>query len=217
MTAPRLDLRRSPTRPVGNLFRVTAAVSFLSIPLLWVAYLVVPPEHVACQDHACPPSADVVRGTAEPLDAVLAAAVAELVLIACYLAIAAARRSLDLRTGLRWSPAAVAVVALAVGSFGWLLDNGAGRSFDTAEVTFLLVLVAWLFTPLILYVVHRADRQAAVPVVIGLAPTAVGNALLINNDPLVPLMALPATMLAISVLALVAVRRRERVRWTPGS
>ncbi|TCC33620.1 hypothetical protein [Kribbella sindirgiensis] len=217
MTAPRLDLRRSPTRPAGSLFRVTAAVSFLSIPLLLVAYLVVPPDHIPCQDHACPPSTDVVRRTAEPLDLVLAAALAELVVIACYLAIAAARRSLDLRTALRWSPAAVAIVTLAVGSFGWLLDNGAGLSFDAAEVAFLLLLVAWLFTPLILYVVHRGDRQAAVPVVIGLAPTAVGNALLINNDPLIPLMALPATMLTIGVLTLVAVRRRERVRWTPGS
>lgn len=212
MTSPHPDLRLRPTRPAGNLFRVTAAASFLSVPLLWVAYLVVPPDHVPCQDHACPPSADVVGRTTDPLDAVLAAAVAELVVIACYLAAAAIRRTLDLRTGLRWAPAAVAIVALAVGSFGWLLDNGAGLSFDAAEVAFLLVLVAWLFTPLILYVAHRGDRQAVVPVVIGLAPTAVGNAVLINNDPLVPLMALPTAMLAIGVITTVAVRRRERMR-----
>ena len=209
VTAERLDLRRSPTRGAGNLFRVTAVVSFLSIPLLWVAYLVVPSEHLPCQDHACPPSSDVVRRSAEPSDLVLAAAGAELVVIACYLALAALRRRLDLRTGLRWSPAAVAIVALAVGSFGWLLDNGAGLSFDPAEVVFLLLLASWLLMPLVLYVVHRGDRRAVIPVVVGLAPTAVGNALLIANDPLVVPMALPAIMLTVGVITVLVVRRRR--------
>ncbi|HEY3559518.1 MAG TPA: hypothetical protein VGL05_18735 [Kribbella sp.] len=211
MTAERLDLRRSPTKGAGNLFRVTAVVSLLSIPLLWVAYLVVPSEHLPCQDHACPPSPDVVRRSAEPSDIVLAAAGAELVVIACYLALAAVRRTLDLRTGLRWSPAAVAIVALSVGSFGWLLDNGAGLSFDAAELVFLLLLVSWVFTPPILYVVHRGDPRAVIPVVIGLAPTAVGNALLIANDPLVVPMALPAIMLTVGVITVLAVRRRQHI------
>ncbi|NIK60721.1 hypothetical protein [Kribbella shirazensis] len=210
MTAQPLDLHRPPTRPAaGNLFRVTAAVSFLSIPLLYVAYLVVPPDEIPCQDHACPPSADVVGRAPEPSDVVLAAAGAELLVIACYLVLAAARRTLDLRTGLRWSPAAVAIVALAVGSFGWLMDNGAGLSFDAAEVAFLLLLGSWLLTPLVLYAVHRGDRRAVVPVVIGLAPTALGNAFLIANDPLVVPMALPALMLVAGVITVLAVRRRR--------
>jgi hypothetical protein len=211
VSAQQLDLRRPPTRRPGNLFHVTAAVSFLSIPLLYVAYLVVPPERIPCQDHACPPSADEVGvGRApEPWEVVLAAASAELVVIACYLALAVARGTLDLRTGLRWSPAAVAVVALAVGSFGWLMDNGAGLSFDSAELTFLLLLGSWLLTPLVLHVVHRGDRRAVIPVVIGLAPTALGNALLINNDPLVVPMALPATMLVVGVITVLVVRRRR--------
>lgn len=209
VTAP-LNLRRSPTKPAaGNLFRVTAVVSFVSIPLLWLAYLVVPPERIPCQDHPCPPSIDVVRRSAEPLDIVLAAAGAELAVIACYLVLAAARRTLDLRAGLRWSPAAVAVVALAVGSFGWLMDNGAGLSFNAAELIFLILLGAWLLTPLILHVVHRGDRRAVVPVVIGLAPTALCNALLINNDPLVVPMALPATMLVVGVITVRVLRRRH--------
>lgn len=210
MTAPRPDLRRPPTTPAaGGLFRVTAAVSFLSIPLLYVAHLVVPPERTPCQDHACPPSADVVGRAPEPSDVVLAAAGAELVVIACYLVLAAARGTLDLRTGLRWSPAAVAIVALAVGSFGWLMDNGAGLSFDAAEVAFLVLLGAWLLTPLILYAVHRADPRAVIPVVVGLAPTALGNALLINNDPLVVPMALPVVMLTAGVITVLVVRRRS--------
>ncbi|RZT26946.1 hypothetical protein EV649_0694 [Kribbella sp. VKM Ac-2569] len=210
MTAQRLDLRRPPTRPAaGNLFRVTAAVSFLSIPLLWVAYLVVPPEEIPCQDHACPPSVDVVRRTVEPWVVVVAAAGAELVVIACYLVLAAARGTLDLRTGLRWSPTAVAIVALSVGSFGWLMDNGAGLSFDAAELTFLLLLAAWLLTPLVLYAVHRGDRRAVLPVVVGLAPTALGNAVLIANDPLVAPMGLPAIMLVVGVITVLVVRRRR--------
>jgi hypothetical protein len=209
VTAERLDLRRPSASGVGNLFRMTAVVSCLSIPLLWVAYLVVPSEHIPCQDYTCPPSPDVVRRSVEPSDAVLAAAGAELVVIACYLALAAARRTLDLRAGLRWSPAAVAIVALAVGSFGWLLDNGAGLSFDAAELVFLLLLASWLFTPLVLYVVHRADRRAVIPVVVGLAPTAVGNALLITNDPLVVPMALPAIMLTVGVITVLVVRRHR--------
>lgn len=210
MTAQRLDLRPPPTRPdAGNLFRVTAAVSFLSIPLLWAAYYVVPPKDIPCLDHACPPSVEVVRRTVEPWTVVVGAAGVELAVIAGYLVLAAARRTLDLRTGLRWSPVAVAVVALAAGSFGWLMDNGAGLSFDAAETTFLLLLAAWLLTPLILYAVHRGDRRAVLLVVIGLAPTAVGNAVLIENDPLVVPMALPAIMLVIGVITVRVVRRRR--------
>ncbi|MET9275053.1 hypothetical protein [Kribbella sp. NPDC003557] len=150
-----------------------------------------------------------MRRSAEPLHIVLAAAGAELAVIACYLVLAAARRTLDLRAGLRWSPAALAVVALAVGSFGWLMDNGAGLSFNAAELIFLILLGAWLLTPLILRVVQRGDRRAVVPVVIGLAPTALGNALLINNDPLVVPMALPATMLVVGVITVMVRRRRH--------
>jgi hypothetical protein len=204
-----LDLRRPPTRPAGNLFRVTAAVSFLSIPLIWAASVVVPPEEIPCLDHPCPPSLDVVGRSAEPVDIILAAAAAELVVIAGYLALAAARGTLDLRAGLRWSPAAVAIVALAVGSWGWLLENGAGRSFNAAELAFLILLASWLLTPLILYVVHRGDRRAVVPVVIGLTPTALGTALLVPNDPLVVPMALPAIMLVAGVITVLAVRRRQ--------
>jgi hypothetical protein len=210
VTTQQLDLRRPPTRPAaGNLFRVTAAVIFLSIPLLYVAYLVVPPDSIPCLDHACPPSTDVVGRAPEPWKVVVTAAGVELVVIACYLVLAAARRTLDLRTGLRWSPAAVVVVALAVGSFGWLMDNGAGLSFDAAELTFLLVLAAWVLTPPILYAVHRGDRRAVLPIAIGLAPTALGNTILIANDPLIVPMGLPAIMLVIAVITVLVVRRRE--------
>ncbi|WP_350277296.1 hypothetical protein [Kribbella sp. HUAS MG21] len=208
MTAP-LDLRRAPARPaVGNLFRVTAGVSLLSIPLLWVAHLLVPARAIPCQDHPCPPSLDVIRDP-EPIDAVLAAVGVELVVILGYLVLAAARRTLDLRTGLRWLPVAVVIVVLAVGSFGWLLEAGAGRSYDASELTFLILLGAWVLMPLILYVVHRADPRAVVPVIIGLAPTALGNALLINNDPLVVPMALPAIMLVVGVITVLVMRRRR--------
>jgi hypothetical protein len=184
-------------------------VSALSIPLLVLAYQVVPGGPVDCMDAPCPPSLDSGGGPVEALDAVLATVGAEVLVIAAYLIYAVACRTLALRAVARWAPAAVAVVALAVASFGWLLENGAGKTYDPAELAFLIVLCAWVLVPLLLYVVHRGDRTGALLVAGGLAPTALGNALLIRNDPLGFPMTIPAIMLAIGVAVLLIVRRRS--------
>ncbi|WP_327633631.1 hypothetical protein OHB24_26960 [Kribbella sp. NBC_00482] len=210
MTAPSLDLRRRPTRAAGNLFRVTAAVSFLTLPLLWAVYLLRPlAEPDSCPPdarEACPPSLDTVGGSVNELVLLLATACLELMAIACYLAWAAARRNLDLRSGLRWSPLAITIVALAVGGFGWLIDEGDLNGIDSVALGLLLLFALWLFTPLALYGVHRGDRRAVIPVVVGLAPTAVCNAIVV---PDAPVGALPAVMLVVSAVVVVIVRRRE--------
>ncbi|MEU8225274.1 hypothetical protein [Kribbella sp. NPDC048915] len=187
---------------------MTAAVSALSIALLVLAWQIVPGQPPDCMDAPCPPSVDRHSGPVEPLHGVLAAVGMELVVIGWYLIYAVAARTLDLRAVMRWAPVTVAVVVLAVASFGWLLENGAGKSYDPAELGFLIVLGAWLLVPLLLYVVHRGDRTGALLVAAGLAPTALGNALLIRNDPLGFPMAIPAVMLAIGVGTLLIVRRR---------
>ncbi|TCC05702.1 hypothetical protein [Kribbella soli] len=211
MTAPRLDLRRRPTKPAGNLFRVTAAVSFLSLLVLWAAYEWWPsPGFESCHRTAggepCPPSVDSIGSALDPPQLILVTAVVELVAIGCYLALAAARRTLDLRTGLRWSPVAVAVIALAVGGFGWLMDGGDLNSFGSVAPGFVLLFALWLLTPLVLYGIHRGDRGAVIPVAIGLAPTAACNAVVVQDDPAG---ALPAVMLVVAVLTVVVVRRRQ--------
>ncbi|TCC23616.1 hypothetical protein [Kribbella speibonae] len=213
MTGPRLNLRRPPPKPAGDLFRVTAAVSFLTLPLLWAAKVILPPlGQGPCPRGAyCPAE---VLGPTDPLGLVVAAAVAEFVVIGCYLALASTRRTLDLRTGLRWFPVAAAVVALAVGFFGWLMDTSSRLDEDldlregssSTESAFALLLFLWLLTPVILYGVHRGDRSAVVPVVIGLAPTAVCGVLLISEHLLNPL---PAIMLVVGVLTALLVRRRH--------
>lgn len=210
MTAPHLDLRRRPTKPAGNLFRVTAAVSFLSFPLVWEAYLLFPlAELESCTGDGnapCPLSLDTGRGFLHELGPLLATACVELVVIACYLAWATARRTLDLRTGLRWSPIAIVIVALAVGGFGWLIDGGDLSGPDAVEPGLVLLFALWLFTPLAVYGVHRGDRRAVIPVVIGLAPTAAVNAYVV---PEAPIGTFPAVMLVVAVLTVVVVRRRE--------
>lgn len=111
-----------------------------------------------------------------------------------------------LRTGVRWSPVAVAVVALAVGGFGWLIEGGDLNGLDSVRLGSVVLLALWLFTPLVLYGVHRCDPGAVILVVIGLAPTAVCNALVVQEDPVA---ALPAVMLVVSAAVIVIVRRRE--------
>ena len=211
MTTMRLDLRRPAPKRAGNLFRVTAAVSFLSLPLLWVVYLLYPlPQLDSCRrvegGEPCPPSIDRVGRSVDELDLFLATVGVELIAIGCYLALATARGSLEWRTGLRWSPVAGAVVALAVGGFGPLIDDGDLNGVESVRLGFLLLFALWLLTPLVLYCVYRADRHAAVPVAVGLAPTAATNALVIPDDPVA---ALPAVMLVAGVLTLLVVRRRK--------
>ncbi|TDW94338.1 hypothetical protein EV137_1642 [Kribbella pratensis] len=211
MTATLTDLRRRPAKPAGSLFRVTAAVSFLTLLVLWAVYEWWPsPEFESCHRTAggepCPPSVDSVGSALDPPYLILVTALVELVAIGGYLALAAARRTLDLRTGLRWSPAAVAVVALAVGGFGWMMDGGDLNGLDSVAPGFLLLFAGWLLTPLVLYGVHRGDRGAVILVVIGLAPTAVCNAMLVQDYPAG---ALPGVMLVVSTVVVVIVRRRD--------
>lgn len=210
MTAPGLDLRRQPTRPAGNLFRVTAAVTFVSLPLLWVAYWVYPlPKLDSCPpdaQEACPATV-TVGGSVEAVGRLLPVAVVQLVLIGCYVALTAVRRTLDLRTSLRWAPTTVAVVALAIGGFSWLADEVDLDldDFGTVGLGYLLLLALWLLTPLVLYVVHRGDRRAVLPVFIGLAPTAASGLFELEDSPLA---ALPSVMLVIAVIIVTIVRRR---------
>ncbi|TCC38333.1 hypothetical protein [Kribbella speibonae] len=207
MTAPHLDLRRRPAKPAGNLFRVTAAVSFLSLPLFWAVYELYPRSGVdPCPEDAqevCPPT---LSEPVNELAVLLVVACVELLVIGGYLAFAAARRSLDLRSGLRWSPIAVTIVALAVGGFGWLIEGDDLRRLDSLELALLLLFAVWLLTPLVLYGVHRGDRRAVIPVVLALAPTGAGAAFVATDSPLA---ALPAVMLVVAVLTVLVVRRRE--------
>lgn len=212
MTAPHLDLRRRPAKPAGNLFRVTAAAGFLTLPLLWAAYVLSPPTGPGpCPADArevCPPSVDTVGGSVNELVLLSATACLELAVIGCYLVWATTHRTLDLRAGLRWSPLAVMIVALAVGGFGWLIDEGYLNGIDSVGFGLVLLLVLWLLAPLALYGVHRADRRAVLPVALGLAPTAAWNALVVTEDPLG---ALPPAMLVVAVVTVVVVRRRARL------
>ncbi|TCC33619.1 hypothetical protein [Kribbella sindirgiensis] len=209
MTDPRLDLDRRPVRPVGNLFRVTAAASVLTLPLFWGLRVVLPNSvEVNCVVQPCPPSVDSMGMSVSSAAVLVITAAVELVVIAAYLARAAARRTLDLRTGLRWSPAAVAAVALATGGFSWLLNESQVDLGDLGSTGFgyLLLLALWLLTPLVLYVVDRGDRRAVLPVSIGLAPTAVAGLFALEDSPIA---ALPTAMLIIALTTVLLLRRRQ--------
>ncbi|WP_328998542.1 hypothetical protein OHA18_29320 [Kribbella sp. NBC_00709] len=213
MTDPRLDLRRPVPRPAGNLFRVTAVVSFLSLPLIWAAFLWLPGLFAGgddgdwCQDgNACVAPDDGSTNSIDGLYLIVAAACVELAVIGCYLAVAASHRGLGLRARLHGLPTAVAIVVLAVGGFAWLLVAEGTELVGSAGIGILLF-AFWLFTPLVLYRVHRADRRAVIPVAIGLAPTAACNAY-VALDFLIA--ALPAVMLVVAIGTVVVVRLRQR-------
>lgn len=206
VTVPRLDLDRRPGRPAGSLFRVTAAVGLLTLPLFWALHVVLPNSvRVNCVVQPCPQS--MSRGVDDMTVLVITAAV-DLLAIAAYLAAAAVRRTLDLRTGLRWSPAAVAVVALATGGFSWLLNESQVDLGDLGSEGFgyQLLFGLWLFTPLVLYIVDRGDRRAVIPVFIGLAPTAVCSLFALEDSPIA---ALPTAMLVIALTTVLLLRRRQ--------
>lgn len=213
MSAPRISLRRPVGKPAGNLYRVTAAVTFVTLPLFWLLdelLATTAPDPCANlpRGAVCEPVPALDRSDGSPggLQLFLWTIAAELIVIACYLVLALVRRTLDLRAALRWSPAAVALLVLAVGGFGWLFDRrGNLIGFDAVSVGYLVLFAGWLLAPVILYDVYRGDRAAVVPVAIGLAPTAVVNALFQESFT-----ALPAVMLLVAVATVGFVHLRHR-------
>ena len=213
MSAPRISLRRRTPRPAGNLYRVTAAVTFVTLLLFWLldellASTAPDPCASVPRGAVCEPVPALDRSDGSPtgLQLFLWTLAAELVVIACYLVLALARRTVDPRAALRWSPAAIALVLLAVGGFGWLFDRrGNMIGLDAVSVGYLVVYGCWLLAPVVLYDVYRGDRAAVVPVAIGLAPTAVINALFLESFT-----ALPAVMLLVAVATVVVVHLRQR-------
>ncbi len=214
VTAPRLSLRRPVGKPAGNLYRVTAAVIFVTVLLFWLLDELLAttapdpcanlPRGAVCEPV---PALDRSDGSPTGLQLFLCTIAVELLVIACYLVLALARRTIDPRAALRWSPTAVALVLLATGGFGWLFDrSGNTIGLDAVSVGYLVLFACWLLTPLVLYDVYRGDRAAVVPVALGLAPTAVINALFQDATT-----ALPAVMLVVAVVTVVVVHlRRQR-------
>ncbi|MFD7158726.1 hypothetical protein ACFV9C_29285 [Kribbella sp. NPDC059898] len=213
MSAPRISLRRPAAgRPAGNLYRVTAAVTFVTVLLFWLLDELLAttapdpcanvPRGTVC---APPPALDRSDGSPTGLQLLLWTIAVEVLVIACYLALAIVRRTIDVRAALRWSPAAVMLVVLAVGGFGWLFGNTWTLS-GTVGVGYLILFACWLLTPLVLYDVYRGDRAAVVPAAIGLAPTVVLNAAFQEWTT-----SLPAVMLVIA-LATVAFLHLRRQR-----
>lgn len=207
VTAPRLDLRRpARKKPAGNLFRVTGAVSFLTLALFWVVAQLLPESYSdPCPGEsagvACPPLPAVEGGVVSDLQVFLATAGVELAVIAGYLVLAVVRQRTEPGAALRWSPAAVAIVALAVTGFAGILSD------DSWSPYFVL----WIVTPLVLYDVYRGDPGAVIPVVLGLAPTAVCCALVAFWGDLA-MGVLPALMLLVSGAVVVVLSNRRFVR-----
>jgi hypothetical protein len=170
MTAPRLNLTRPTQKPAANLFRVTAVVAALTLPLLWLWHLWTPlPSGSNCSPQDYCPAVEVVDA---PLTAFLGwTTLVELAVVVGYLAVAGLRGTLRLRTGLRWLPIALSILVLALGGFVALMDT-AGPS---------ALFAVWLATPAILFGVHRGDRRAVLPVLLGLAPTAISCATLVTE------------------------------------
>ncbi|WP_344198073.1 hypothetical protein [Kribbella karoonensis] len=216
MSAPRISLRRAVPRPAGYLYRVTAAVTFVTLLLVWLLDELLAttapdpcenvPRGTVCEP---PPALDRSDGYTSGLELFLWTIAVELLVIACYLGLALARRTIDLRAALRWSPAAVMLVLLAVGGFGWVLDDSRTLS-GSLGIGYLILFGCWLLTPLVLYDVYRGDRAAVVPVAIGLAPTAVLNAAFQDWTT-----SLPAVMLVVAIATVVVVHLRRRQRSQP--
>lgn len=204
-TAPPLAPRRSPDKPVGKLFRITAAVAALSVPLTIASYVLQvatgagrcrpQPE---CQVHILP---DVytafVLGTA---------AGAELLLIGCCLVLAIARGRLARGAALHAVPTVVGAVVLAVAGLAGWLEAPNRHGGDSVGIGYLILLGLWLIAPLVLYGVHRGDRGASMPVALGLLPTALFSMVAL---PKVPLAAMPPVMLVFAVITVAILRRRR--------
>lgn len=200
-------------KPAGNLYRVTAAVTFVTLPLLWLLdELLATTAPDPCADlprgAICEPVPALDRSTGSPtgLQLFLWTIAVELLVIACYLILALVRRTIDLRAAVRWSPTAVALVLLAVGGLGWLFDRrGNPIGLGTVSLAYLVLFACWLLAPVILYDVYRGDRAATTPAAIGLAPTAVLNALFQNATT-----ALPGVMLLVAIAAVAVGHLRRR-------
>jgi hypothetical protein len=206
MTASPVDLRRRPDRAAGNLYRVTAAMGVLSLPLFWAVYRVLPVSApYDCHEHPCPPAVDSMPAPSA-LNLLVPTAVIELVVIAVYLVVAARRQTVEPLAGLRSLPASAAVVALACGGFSWLVDDVDLDFEDLGEagLGYLLLLGLWLFTPLVTATVRRGDRWAAILVLIGLAPTAVCGIFILDKYPIG---ALPFVMIVASLPIALRTRR----------
>jgi hypothetical protein len=203
-----VDLRRPPERAAGNLYRVTAALALLSFPLFWAVYWVLPVSApYNCAQQPCPQSMDSMPAPTA-LNLIVPTAAIELVVLAVYLAIATRRQPLDPRARLRWLPASLVVVALATGGFSWLVDD-VGLDVEVLGDSgpgYLVLLGLWLLTPLVTYAVRRGDRRAAIPVLIGLVPTAVCSIFIVDKYPIA---ALPFVMIVAS-LPVALVTRRSR-------
>ncbi|MGW7682671.1 hypothetical protein ACWGID_18165 [Kribbella sp. NPDC054772] len=208
MTAERLDLHRPVRKPAGNLFRVTAAVSVLSLPLLLAADLWLPlPDYDVCYDDEPCPSLDTITGSSTAWILLLITAGTQLVILGCYIAVALRRRTLDLPAVRRWLPTAIAVIALALGGLGWLISAIGLNPKPGQVVTYLVLLALWLLAPLVLYDVQRGDPRAVIPVTLALLPT-VGLTTISALD-FGAFAALPVVMLLIALATVVIARRRQ--------
>lgn len=202
--------RRSADRPAGNerqagnLYRVTAAVVALSVPLAVASYVL----QLTTGLGRCRPYPDCqVLPAPDPYTGFILSttAGAELALIGGYVLLAVARGRLTRDAALHALPTAIAVVVLAIVGLGGWLDAPTHRSAAPAGIGVLILLGLWLLAPLVLYRVQRGDRGAAIPVALALLPTVFVNVFAL---PRVPLAALPPVMLAAAVITVALVRRR---------
>ncbi|HET6738039.1 MAG TPA: hypothetical protein VFH76_03870 [Kribbella sp.] len=192
-------------RPAGNLYRVTAAVVALSVPLAVASYVL----QLTTGLGRCRPYPDCqVLIAPDPYTGFILSttAGAELALIGGYLLFATARGRLAQNAAVHTLPTVIGVVVLAVVGLGGWLDAPTHRSAAPAAIGYRILLCLWLLAPLVLYRVHRGDRGAAIPVALALLPTVFVS---MFAFPKVPLAALPPVMLAAAVVTIVIVRRRS--------
>ncbi len=138
----------------------------MTLPLVWM---------LGAWDPFGPPPCRLCPGVEPRYDALFRAIVlsgcVQLVAVGIYLVASVPRAIAAPGAILRWFPASIAVVALALGAF---VPGSFSRNGDWLYLLFLV----WLVAPLIFYAVHRADPRSVVPVLLGLVPAGVISAIL---------------------------------------
>ncbi|MGW7682670.1 hypothetical protein ACWGID_18160 [Kribbella sp. NPDC054772] len=208
MTATPLDLGRPVGRPAGHLFRVTAVVVALSIPLAIASYVLQIATH-AGRCRPWPECEELILPEVYTAFVLGTTAGVELLLIGGYLVLATARGRLARSVAFRAVPTAIGVVVLAVVGLGGWLEAPTNHGGSSPGKGYLILLGLWLLAPLVLYGVHRGDRSAVIPVALGLLPTAFVS---MGALPKVPPAALPPVMLVIAVVSVAIVRRSREAR-----
>ncbi|MFG1812558.1 hypothetical protein ACGFIF_02240 [Kribbella sp. NPDC049174] len=178
MSGPPLDLRRRTRHPAAGLFRATAVVAALTLPLVWVLTAWAPFGPVRCgrelgSDGIPVPCPDSIRPYDALFRAILATGAAELVAIGIYLVVALPRSTAPASAVLRQLPLSAGVIALALGPYAVATEG-------TGLLTPLFLL--WILAPLIVYGVHRADARSAVIVLLALLPSGVVSAILVLDE-----------------------------------